>query len=337
MQINLIATSNATWISLVSNIKSSVENAGFELPLGIDKSIGGIGTVIAITGMTFTPSQAGFDAATVVNLSEAGMKAAFGARNICMDKASLCGQGTLFLARRPECRGSTGLRLKAAAPSFSSPADSGSYVVFDKEGFKRLRVRADYDLPTGLFSNKLKPGQPVVASLGGRCRFLERLAGGSHLRSLLHGGQYRFWFFACKPGSFAIYDHSSTRNPPGMPSIPEKTNITTPDWNGFFMPEMVVDLATSNSQISTAMRPLPLRRPTSSSTGMGLTGTLNANHLTGHWQWGSGLAGTIRWIISTSNSSITPLFREACRDVYCSHYPTVNAVKENRSWTIRVH
>jgi TANFOR domain-containing protein len=261
---------------LVSNIQSSAENAGFELPLGIDKSIGGIGTVIAITGLTFTARQAGFDAATVVDLPEAGMKAAFGARNICLDQASLRGQGTLYLANDLNIA-STGLRLKAAAPSFSSPADSGSYVVFDKEGFKRMRVRADYDLPRDLFNNKLKSGQAVVASLlADAVSWSDWLAGVTF--DPFYMANNTDFSFSLKPGTFALYDHSSTRNPPGMPIIAEKPNIATPDWNGFFMPEMIVDLPpvirnmNSDAPITASATNFIIDR-------MGLTGILNANNI----------------------------------------------------------
>ncbi|MEO5976013.1 MAG: hypothetical protein ABIS36_17120 [Chryseolinea sp.] len=260
---------------LVSNFKSAAENAGFELPLGIDKSVGGIGTVIAITGMTFTPTQAGFDAATVVDLPDAGMKVAFAARNICMDAASICGQGTLYLANDLNL-GSTGLRLKAAAASFSSPTDSGSYVVFDKVGFKRMRIRADYDLPTGLFSKKIDPGPPVVASLVADAISWSDWMAGVTIEPFTIAGNTDF-SFSLAPGKLAMYDHSSTRNPPGMPSIPGKTNSSTMDWNGFFMPEMLVDLPSIIRSISNA--PITASATNFIIDRMGISGTLNANHL----------------------------------------------------------
>jgi hypothetical protein len=128
-----------------------------------------------------------------------------------------------------------------------------------------------------LFSNKLHSGQPVVASL-----VADAVSWSDWLASVTFDPFYMAgntdFSFSLRPGVFATYDHSSTRNPAGMPSLAEKPNIATPDWNGFFLPEMLVDLPP-------VIRSIKSDEPiTGSATnfiidGMGLTGTLNANNL----------------------------------------------------------
>ncbi|MES2732297.1 MAG: hypothetical protein V4714_11125 [Bacteroidota bacterium] len=259
---------------LVSNLKAAGDNIGFEMPLGIDKNIGGIGTVVAITGITFTPTQAAFDAATVVDLAEAGTKVAFGGKNICIDKASFCGQGTLYLSQDFNV-GSTGLKLKGAAMDFAAPADSGSYVVFDKDGFRTLRIQAAYTFPTSLLVKKSDNASPVTATLTANTLSWSDWMASVSIDPFYMTGSSDFAFFLKGP---AIYDHSSTRNPVGMPSIPEKINIATTDWNGFYVTQLSVELPPIFKNIKSAT-PILASANNLIIDGMGVTGALQANNL----------------------------------------------------------
>jgi TANFOR domain-containing protein len=258
---------------LVSNLKAAGDNIGFEMPLGIDKNIGGVGTVVAITGITFTPTQAAFDAALVVDLAEAGTKIAFGGKNICIDKASFCGQGTLYLSQDLNI-GSTGLKLKGAAIDFVAPADSGSYVVFDKDGFQRLRIQAAYTFPASLLVKK-SDASPVTATLTANAISWSDWMATVNIDPFYLAGTNDFAFSLKEP---AIYDHSSTRNPVGMPSIPEKSNIQTSDWNGFYLKQLSVELPPIFKNVKSAV-PISASANNLIIDGMGVTGALQANNL----------------------------------------------------------
>ncbi|MBL0739905.1 hypothetical protein [Chryseolinea lacunae] len=223
---------------LVSNINTAIDNAGFEMPLGLDKNIGGIGTVIAITGATFTPQQATFEAATVVNIPDGATKIALGARGVCMDNAGLCGQGTLFLSADFNIA-PLNMMLKGVTAMPVNPLDSGTYVVFDKDGFKKLRIQAEYAFPTSMLVKKVDKVSQVKATLTASAVSWSNWMAKVNIDPFYLSGNEDFGFSIVGSGT---YDHSSTSNPVGMPVIAAKTNINTPDWNGFYLPTLSVEL-----------------------------------------------------------------------------------------------
>lgn len=259
---------------LVSNISSAIDNVGFEMPLGLDKNIGGIGTVIAITGATFTPTQATFEAATVVNIPDGATKIALGAKSVCMDNAGLCGQGTLFLSSDFNIA-PLNMRLKGVAPMPVNPLDSGTYVVFDKDGFKKLRIQAEYDFPAGMLVKKSDMVSPVKATLTASALSWSNWMAKVDIDPFYLAGSTDFGFTLVGSGT---YDHSSSSNPVGMPTIAAKPNISTPDWNGFYLPNLTVELpaiikkASGGPPIGTAVKDLIIDT-------QGLSGAVNATNV----------------------------------------------------------
>jgi len=259
---------------LVSNINTAIDNAGFEMPLGLDKTIGGIGTVIAITGATFTPEQATFEAATVVNIPDGATKIALGAKSVCMDNAGLCGQGTLYLSSDFNIA-PINMKLKGVAPMPVNPLDSGTYVVFDKDGFKKLRIQAEYAFPAGMLVKKSDMVSPVKATLTASALSWSNWMAKVDIDPFYLGGSTDFGFTLVGSGT---YDHSSSSNPVGMPVIAAKPNISTPDWNGFYLPNLTVELpaiikkASGGPPITTAVKDLIIDT-------QGLSGAVNATNV----------------------------------------------------------
>ncbi|SHH16420.1 TANFOR domain-containing protein [Chryseolinea serpens] len=259
---------------LVSNINAAIDNAGFEMPLGLDKTIGGIGTVIAITGATFTPMQATFEAATVVNIPDGATKIALGAKSVCMDNAGLCGQGTLYLSSDFNIA-PINMKLKGVAPMPVNPLDSGTYVVFDKDGFKKLRIQAEYAFPAGMLVKKSDMVSPVKATLTASAITWSNWMAKVDIDPFYLAGSTDFGFSLVGSGT---YDHSSSSNPVGMPVIAAKPNISTPDWNGFYLPNLTVELpaiikkASGGPPITTAVKDLIIDT-------QGLSGAVNATNV----------------------------------------------------------
>ncbi len=259
---------------LVSNINTAIDNAGFEMPLGLDKNIGGIGTVIAITGATFTPEQATFEAATVVNIPDGATKVALGAKNVCMDNSGLCGQGTLYLAEDFNIA-ALNIKLKGTAAMLVNPLDSGTYVVFDKDGFKKLRIQAEYEFPKSMLVKKTDKVSQVKATLTTTALSWSDWKAKVDIEPFYLAGDADFGFSLIGSG---IYDHSSTSNPVGMPVIPAKTNITTPDWNGFYLPNLTVELppiiqkSSGGGPLTAAVKDLII-------DNQGLSGSVNATNV----------------------------------------------------------
>lgn len=259
---------------LVSNINTAVDNIGFEMPLGLDKNIGGIGTVIAITGATFTPEQATFEAATVVNIPDGATKIALGAKGVCMDNSGLCGQGTLFLSEDFNIA-PLNMKLKGVAAFPATPLDSGTYVVFDKDGFKKLRIQAEYAFPSTMLVKKSDKVSQVKATLTASAVSWSNWMAKVDIDPFYLSGDTDFGFTLVGSGT---YDHSSTSNPTGMPVIAAKTNISTPDWNGFYLPSLTVELpaiikkASGGPPLSAGVKDLIIDT-------QGLSGSVNANNV----------------------------------------------------------
>ncbi len=223
-----------------SQLASQAENAknsfGFDLPLGLDKQIGGKKIIIAITGMTFTPKNAAFDAAVELDLPDATPNAiALGARNICIDQYNICGQGTLFLSKDIDLNiGNGKLKLKSFNNS-SSPADSGTYVVFDNKGFKNLHIQAEYDFPTSLIV-QTDNVSPVAATITANANSWTDWIGSIKIDNFKINGLKDFTFI---PGT-AYYDHSDLQNPQNIPVKYISSNGSL--WHGFFLPQLKIEL-----------------------------------------------------------------------------------------------
>jgi TANFOR domain-containing protein len=223
---------------LVSNINTSGNHPGYELPLGIDKQVSGRKTVVAITGLTITPTQAKFDAATVINIPDGATKIALGARNICLDATNLCGKGALYLSSDVDIPGIS-MKLKGAADNFKSAVDSGTYVVFDYEGFRSLRIQAEYTFPASMLVKQSDKASQVKAKLSANTDSWSNWLADVEIEPFYLAGNTDFGFSSLGKG---LYDHSTTTNPTGMPDIPGKMNIQSPDWFGFYFPQLKVDL-----------------------------------------------------------------------------------------------
>jgi len=261
---------------MLSNINTSADNLGFELPLGLDKGVGGIRTVVAITGLTFTPTQAAFDALTVVDLVGEGTKVALGGSGICVNNGGLCGQGTLYLAEDLRIA-SARLTLKGRSGSLAAPTDSGTYVVFDKTGFSRMRIRANFEFPQNMLERQTNRAQAVSASLVADAVSWSDWLGRVEIDPFYLSGSTDLGF-RMKENILAVYDHSSKRNPPNLPNIPEKENLKNTTWEGFYLPEMMVDLPPAIRKIGTG------EAVTASAKDlivdkMGLSGALQINNL----------------------------------------------------------
>ena len=259
---------------LISNMNTAIDNAGFELPFGIDKNIGSVGTVVAVTGATFTPTQATFEAATVVNIPDGATKVALGARNVCMDNSGLCGQGTLYLSQDFNIN-LLNMKLKGVAAAPVTPLDSGTYVTFDKDGFKKLRIQAEYTFSPSLIVKKTDKVSPVTATLTATALTWSNWMASISMDPFYLNGNSDFGFTLIGGGT---YDHSSTANPPGMPAIQDKMNISTADWNGFYLPNVSVELPAVIKKIGGGP-PITAAAKNLIIDNQGVTGSLNATNV----------------------------------------------------------
>ena len=221
---------------LASQAQNIKNNSGFDLPIGIDKFIAGKKVVIAVTGMTFTPKNAVFDAAVELDLPDATPNAiGLGAKNICIDKYNICGQGTLFLSKDLSISiGNSQFTLKGFDNTSATP-DSGTYIVFDNKGFKNLRINAEYKFPTSLLTGINNSG-PVKAAILANANSWTDWIGSIKIDPFKINGTSDFTF---NPGT-GYYDHSDLINPQNIPLkyIGSKSSL----WHGFFLPKLKITL-----------------------------------------------------------------------------------------------
>ena len=254
---------------LISNIKNA--SVDFDMPLGIDKEIGGKKLIISLVDFIFTPEQAGFSACMAYTIPDDNTIISLGAKNICLsDASSFCGDLFLFLTNDIKIN-ALNLTLKAIAKN-----DSGTYVSFTKDGFRKLRVRADYEFSQNLIVNQSNKG-PVIATLIADVVNWNDWMATMNIDPFYLADNQDFSF---NLKGVATYDHSDIRNPAGMPTkaIETKTNFLDKTWYGFLMPELELTLpavfknSKTNSPITVKVENMMIDK-------MGLTGDLQGSKI----------------------------------------------------------
>lgn len=223
--------------SMVSQMKNFAANTVFKLPIGIDKQVAGSPVIVEIVDLKITPVQATMAAATIINTPDDAVvsRIALGAKNVCVNPTDLCGEAKLFLAE-DVLLPSLHLTLKGAGN-----AKGGTYVVFDKDGFKNLQIVGDMALPQSLIVKKADFASPVVAEITattdkGWSDWMAQVS----IDPFIMTGNKDFSFTLT---GNATYDHSDIQNPVGLPTnIPDKPELTATQWHGFYLPQLTLGL-----------------------------------------------------------------------------------------------
>ncbi|TAH02566.1 MAG: hypothetical protein EAZ15_05000 [Sphingobacteriales bacterium] len=234
---------------LIDALNQAINQTGFKVPFGIKKVISGQTFIVGIDKILFTPTQATFDAMLSMEIPEApegAKKIAFGASELCFNKNSFCDQGILYLA---EDFTIPYLKLKLLAPTGeikNVENDKGTYVIFDKSGFKQMRIDAERefdetDLQPAEGAGKVK-AHLVAVTDNGWSDWKAKVTMPKF--SIASNKDISFEIVNGADGVGAWYDHSDKENPAGLPTnIPEKLAALSPKtWKGFFMPELKMTL-----------------------------------------------------------------------------------------------
>jgi len=254
---------------LISNIKNA--SVDFDMPLGIDKEIGGKKLIISLVDFIFTPEQAGFSACMAYTIPDDNTIISLGAKNICFkDASSFCGDMFLFLTNDLKIN-SLNLTLKAIAKN-----DSGTYASFTKDGFRKLRVRADYEFSQSLIVRQSDKG-PVTATLIADVVNWNDWMATMNIDPFYIADNQDFSF---NLKGVATYDHSDIRNPVGMPAvaIKDKDNFLKKTWYGFLMPELDLTLPAvfRNSKNN---KPISVKVENMMIDNMGVTGDVKGDNI----------------------------------------------------------
>ena len=260
--IDKFATDNAT--HLLSNMMSSIDNSGFELPFGLDETVLGVNTVIAIVDIKLSPTAGIFNAGTVVDIPDAGLKMALSAQNICIKPNGICGDGILFLASDLDLP-SLNMKLKGGA----NTSDLATYVQFKDFGFEKLRIKAEYALPLSFIAKKDNHNEKVLVTLIGEGKNWSDWTATVMFDPFVVKGVEDLSFTL---EGYATYDHSSITNPIGIPA----DLVGDVTWNGFYLPALKVGLPTVIHKLNSS-DPITFSATNLIIDGEGVSANLNGN------------------------------------------------------------
>jgi len=223
-----------TFVSQTTRLVSAfTTTTPVELPIGFNNIIEGEQMVIGIMGMVFHPTNAELNAVMSFQIPEMGpgVGLGLGARQICFHPDGIGGDGkaTLYLAtdlgyRQPD---SWGFVFKAPSGS-----DSGTYVSWDCNGFRELRLAAQAEFPRSWFLPLPDDGHSLVkASFRTTIRRSgDWIAAASMDRCTIAGANG----FGLEVRELA-YDHSDVRNPEGQTFPAGYVGEQSTRWKGFYI------------------------------------------------------------------------------------------------------
>ena len=207
------------------------------LPIGFDKDLAGRRMVIGVFAMTFRPTTAQVRTGFKFDLPELGPDAGLNfQQQVCFHPNGLGESGAMFLAEDFGYERDESWSFQFKAPVRSGPeavpSDSGTYVWWDCDGFRELRVKADVEFPRGWFTPDPDDGaSPATAT------FVTRVRDGTGWMATANMDRVRF---TGAPGfgmdiENLVFDFSDSENPEGIAFPDTYEGITGPDWKGFYI------------------------------------------------------------------------------------------------------
>lgn len=238
--------STANYQSFIDQIKNynldAIKNgAGIPLPFGLN-SIGAPDAVnIGVVDLQITPQQAAYDAIAVVQLADANNVLSLSARHVCFSNNSpMCGDA-LFVLNQDFQVPAINLTFK----SYRSDQEPGTYVLLSKrDNTKKFHIHATYDFPVSLLTKTDGTEEKAVihADAESWSDWTASITMDPFKLNALNDV-----VFNLKPGAF--YDHSTLRNPAGMPTSFSDADLSEKNpvignalWTGFFIPTVSVAL-----------------------------------------------------------------------------------------------
>jgi hypothetical protein len=212
------------------------------LPIGFDDVVEGSRMIIAIMGMTFTPTQGKLNAAMLFPIPDLGpgVGLGLGARDICFSPNGIGGaQGTLYLAGDLGYNDPGSWSFLFKAPTVS---DSGTFVSWDCNGFQQLRLEAQVHFPREwLVPSPDNGSDSVKGTFVANIRTNGNWMASVNLDKCTIAGTDGFGLEV----QDMYYDHSDISNPPGMTFPKAYTGSKGNDWHGFYIKQATVTLPKS--------------------------------------------------------------------------------------------
>lgn len=249
------------WITTGGRLASQLAgSAPVGMPLGIDNTIDGQRTIIAILGCKFTATMATLNAMAGVEIPEMGSWLSLGANDICFHPGGInFNQGKLYLPRDLNLVYTTDITFSLKAPSL--PRDSGTYVSWDCQGFKELSISGAALFGRNLLVPDADDGSAGPGQVQGRFNFKVQRSGNWLARLDMDRFQVAGlpeWGFEA---SEAYLDFSDLQNAASMQYPEGYGGERSIRWKGFYLKRLAVRL--------------PNEFKTYSAPGRRLTGSIN--------------------------------------------------------------
>jgi len=207
------------------------------LPLGFDRDYDGYKVVVGIIGMKFTPVKGSLNAAMYVELPSLGpdVGLGLGAKDICFHNKGLGGNGraVLYLAQDFGYQNDETWSFLFKAPT---PADSGTYAIWDCKAFKKLVIAADVEFPRSWMKPTPDPDPTKMVKAHFKTQADKKGNGWQWIASAnldeceLTGAEG----YKMKVQEM-IFDYSSVKNPEGMVYPKDYSGKKTVAWEGFYI------------------------------------------------------------------------------------------------------
>lgn len=218
-------------------VSSFVADEPVSLPIGYDRAISGRQFVIGIYHMRFTSTTAMLHSGFQLELPELGpdMDLNFQQR-ANFHPNGLAENMYMYLAEDfgYERSGSWSMTFKAPVRPTpeSAPSDSGTYALWDCDGFEEVRIKADVEFPRDWFTPDPDDGSTMA-----KASFVTRIRDGSGWMAEANMEPVKF---SGAPGfgmeiENMVFDFSSGENPEGIVFSDTFEGITGSDWTGFYI------------------------------------------------------------------------------------------------------
>ncbi len=239
------SVSTANYKSFIDRIRNynldAIKNgAGFMLPFGLHAAGTPDGVNAAVVSLNITPSQATYNAVAAVQLADANQVLSMTAKDVCFSNATcMCGNALFVLNKDFNVPG-----LNLNFKSYQSKTKPGTYVLYSKNKLKKFHIHAEYNFPASQITQA--NGSPEKAILDADIKSWSSWTASVAMDPFIVPSLKNVVFTL---NGNAYYDHSTLKNPTGMPSSFNDAALAGKNpvignalWTGFFIPKVTVAL-----------------------------------------------------------------------------------------------
>lgn len=249
------------------------------LPIGLDHVIDGQRYTIAIVGLNFSPQRASLSAIFSIDIPELNGWLSLGASDICFHQNGLAGLGRALLYNPVDRTIPFSDEVSLTFKKSDFPADSGTFVRWDCDGFQELRIKGEFSFPRDWFvpdSITGDAGSDLV-----KARFTTSVRRKGNWYAALDFDPFQLadlpgWGFRVQD---AVLDFSDLGNSEGMRFPLDYRGDRSVRWKGFYMKRLHVKLPQEFQTYQDSTRRLTFAVQDVLIDRTGLSGSLRAENI----------------------------------------------------------